>query len=72
MSEQASQLTEDVCILHDHLLLAPRTAWINAIEFLAGSYYIVLALLGFRNMYIIFYRQQKYATVIFPLMYMFA
>ncbi len=49
-----------------------RLRWVNAIEALAGTYYILLSLLGFRNIYVIFYKQKKYATVIFPLMYLFA
>lgn len=32
-----------------------RLRLLNAIEALAGTYYILLSLLGFRNIYVIFY-----------------
>jgi len=45
-----------VCGFQETKLGTPRTAWINAIEFLAGSYYIAISLLGFRNIYVIFFK----------------
>lgn len=53
-------------------LTPSKLKWINAVEFIAGAYYIGVLLLGFRNIYIIFIEQKKVASIIFPLMYFFA
>ena len=39
---------------------------------LAGLYYIFFLVLGFRNMYVFFWKQKQYSTLIFPLMYVLA
>ena len=44
---------------------------VNVVEVTAGLYYFGLATTGFRNIYVIFYKQKKLASVIFPLMYFF-
>lgn len=62
----------ELCSLYGKDLKSGRTEWINAVEFVAGSYYILLALLGFRNIYVIFFQQKKFSSIIFPLMYLFA
>lgn len=49
-----------------------KIAWLNVIEFLAAIYYIGLVTIGFRNIYVIFIKQKKYSSLIFPLMYLFA
>lgn len=67
-----SRTLNAVCHYYTTELGADKTAWINAIEFMGGLYYLALSILGFRNMYVIFYKQQKYATIIFPLMYLFS
>lgn len=61
-----------LCILFYDKLGDKQTAWINAIEFIAAFYYIILSLLGFRNIYVIFFQQRKFSSLIFPLMYLFA
>jgi hypothetical protein len=61
-----------ICGFQQDNLKTSRTKWINAVEILAGSYYIGLSILGFRNIYVIFFKQRKVGTVIFPLMYLFA
>lgn len=48
-----------------------QTKWIDAVEILAGAYYFILAMTGFRNIYVIFYQERKLSTIIFPLMYFF-
>ena len=48
-----------------------KVKWINTVEFLAGTYYLFLAILGFHNIYMIFYKQKKYSSIIFPLLYLF-
>ena len=45
---------------------------INTVEMLAGLYYIFLLVVGFRNMYVFFWKQKQYSTLIFPLMYVLA
>ena len=62
----------DFCNIFTNNLTPAKLKWVNAIEFLAGSYYIGLFLLGLRNIYVIFIRQKKVASIIFPLMYLFA
>ena len=49
-----------------------QLSWINAIECLAAIYYIGLSLVGFRNIFVIFIKQRKVASIIFPLMYFLA
>ena len=44
---------------------------INAIEGLATAYYVLITLLGFRNMYVIFYKQRKTGNYFFFVMYLF-
>ena len=44
---------------------------INSIEFISALYYTFLFLMGVRNIYAIFYKQGKYSSTIFPLMYLF-
>lgn len=58
---------EIICSNYENLFT--KIAWVNAIEFLCGAYYFILVMLGFRNIYIIFYTQRKLANIIFPLMY---
>ncbi len=48
-----------------------KLIYVNLIEVAAGVYYLGLATIGFRNIYIIFYKHKKLAHVIFPLMYFF-
>jgi hypothetical protein len=43
---------------------------INSIEYLCAFYYIAMLLIGFRNVYYIFYKQKKLLQLIFPLMYL--
>jgi len=60
-----------LCTLFDKNAGVAKTRWVNVVETLAGTFYFVLALIGFRNIYVIFYKQRKLQTIIFPLMYAF-
>lgn len=48
-----------------------KVIFVNLIEVTASVYYFGLATTGFRNIYVIFYKNKKLASVIFPLMYFF-
>ena len=48
-----------------------KMALVNTIEMLAGIYYLILMIVGFRNIFVIFYIQKQY-SIIFPLIYLFA
>ena len=60
-----------ICDTYNSQLGSAKTTVVNTVEFLAGFYYILLFCMGLRNIYVIFYQQKKYSSIIFPLMYLF-
>lgn len=65
-------MSSQLCATFYQSLTRSQLKWVNAIECLAGIYYIMLMIVGFRNVYVIFIKQGKIASIIFPLMYLSA
>ena len=61
-----------VCEVFNAKLGPSKIKSVNAVEFIGGVYYLIMAVLGFRNIYVLFYKQKKIETFVFPTMYLFS
>ena len=65
-------LKMELCLLFGQIFTHQQINSVDAIEVIAGTYYLLLVLMGFRNIYVIFFKQKKFSSIVFPLMYFFA
>jgi hypothetical protein len=47
---------EPLCLVFNSKLGPAKIKSVNSIEFIGGIYYLIMAVLGFRNVYVLFYK----------------